>query len=154
MINGVKIKKLKFIKDERGRLAEILKNNDEIFEKFGQLYVTTALPGVVKAWHYHRLQSDHFFCIFGKMRVGLYDSRPDSQTFKETQEIIMTFDEPVLVKIPPLVYHGFKCISKEEAAIINIPTEVYNYKNPDEFRIDPYDNDIPFDWSLAVSRNS
>src|SRR3989338_5097461 len=122
MINGVKIKKLKFIKDERGRLAEILKNNDDFFEKFGKAYVITALPGVVKAWQYHRLQSDHFFCIFGRMRVGLYDSRKDSKTYGETQEIIMAFDEPILLKIPPLVYHGFKCISAEEAAIINIPT--------------------------------
>ena len=80
------------------------------------------------------------------MRVGLYDSRKDSKTYGETQEIIMAFDEPILLKIPPLVYHGFKCISAEEAAIINIPTEVYNYENPDEYRVDAFDNDIPFDW--------
>ncbi len=146
MINGVEIKKLKFIRDERGRLAEILRNDEKFFEGFAQVYVTTALPGVVKGWHYHKKQSDHFFCIFGKMRVGLYDSRPDSTTFKEVQEIIMTFEEPALLKIPPLVYHGFKCISKEEAAIINMPTELYNHKEPDEYKIDPYDNDIPFDW--------
>ena len=146
MIEGVRIKKLKFIKDERGRLAEILKNNDDFFQKFGQIYVTTALPGVVKSWHYHKKQTDHFFCIFGKMRVGLYDSRPNSPTFKQAQEIIMSFEEPILLKIPPLVYHGFKCISDCEAAIINIPTEVYNYEKPDEYRVDAYENDIPFDW--------
>lgn len=146
MIEGVKIKKLKFIKDERGRLAEILKNNEEFFEKFGQIYVTTALPGVVKSWHYHKKQTDYFFCIFGKMRVGLYDARPNSPTFKQVQEIIMNFEDPILLKIPPLVYHGFKCISDREAAIINIPTEAYDYEKPDEFRVDPYENDIPFDW--------
>ena len=147
MIKGVEIKKLKFIKDGRGRLAEILRSDEKFFEKFGQIYVTTALPGVVKAWHYHKKQSDHFFCIFGKMRIGLYDSRQNSPSYKQTQEIIMTFEEPVLLKIPPLVYHGFKCISKDEAAVINIPTALYNYKEPDEHRVDPYDNDIPFDWS-------
>ena len=146
MISGVEIKKLKFIKDERGRLAEILKNDEKYFEKFGQIYVPTALLGVVKAWHYHRLQNDYFFCIFGKMSVGLYDSRPDSSTFKQAQEIIMTFEEPILLKIPPMAYHGFKCIGKEEAAIINMPTELYNYKEPDEYRVDAFDNDIPFDW--------
>ena len=146
MIQGVKIKKLKFIKDKRGRLAEILRNNEEFFEKFGQIYVTTAMPGIVKGWHYNRLQSDHFFCIFGKIKVGLYDSRPDSPTFRRVQKVIISFEEPILLKIPPLVYHGFKCISKKEAAIINIPTEVYNYKEPDEYRVDAFDNDIPFDW--------
>lgn len=147
MIEGVKIKQLKFIKDERGRLAEILKNNEDFFEKFGQIYVTTVLPGVVKAWHYHRRQSDHFFCIFGRLKVGLYDARSDSPTFKQVQEIIMSFEAPILLKIPPLVYHGFKCIGQEEAGIINIPTEVYNYKEPDECRVDAYANDIPLDWS-------
>ncbi len=146
MIEGVRIKKLKFIKDERGRLAEILKNNEEFFEKFGQIYVTTAMPGIVKGWHYHRLQSDHFFCIFGKIKVGLYDSRPHSPTFGQVQKVIMSFEEPILLKIPPLVYHGFKCISKKEAAIINIPTKVYNYSKPDEYRVDAHDNDILFDW--------
>lgn len=150
MIDGVKIKNLKFIRDERGRLAEILKSDEEFFQKFGQIYVTTALPGIVKSWHYHKKQTDHFFCIFGKMRVGLYDSRKGSKTFGQVQEVIMTFEDPVLLKIPPLVYHGFKCISEKEAAIINIPTEVYNYKEPDEHRVDAYDNDIPFDWSLAA----
>jgi len=146
MIKGVEIKKLKFIKDDRGKLAEILRSDERFFEKFGQIYVTTALPGVIKAWHCHKKQSDHFFCIFGKLRIGLYDSRQDSSTFKEVQEIIMSFEEPILLKIPPLVYHGFKCISKEEAAVINMPTALYNYKEPDEYRLDPYDNDIPFDW--------
>ena len=143
MIEGVEIKKLKFIKDERGRLAEILKSDEAFFQKFGQIYVTTALPGVVKGWHCHKKQYDNFFCIFGKMRVGLYDARPDSPTFKEIQEVIMSFEEPILLKIPPLVYHGFKCIAEAESAIINMPTELYNYR-------DAYDNDIPYDWSLAA----
>ena len=48
MIEGVKVKKLKVIPDERGRLMEILRNDDECYEKFGQVYMTTNYPGVVK----------------------------------------------------------------------------------------------------------
>lgn len=146
MIEGVKVKKLKVIPDERGRLMEILRSDDELFEKFGQVYITMTLPGIVKAWHYHRKQTDHFVCVTGKVRVALYDSREDSPTFKGINEFIMELANPILLKIPPLVYHGFKCISEEETAIINIPTELYDYDNPDEFRIDPYKNDIPYDW--------
>jgi dTDP-4-dehydrorhamnose 3,5-epimerase len=51
MIDGVKIKKLKVLSDERGRLMEMLRSDDEIFIKFGQAYMTTAYPGVVKGWH-------------------------------------------------------------------------------------------------------
>ena len=146
MISGVSAKELKFIKDKRGRLAEILRSDDSVFKKFGQVYVTTAKPYAVKAWHYHKKQTDNFFCIFGKMRVGLYDSRRNSPTFGKTQEIIMSFEKPVLLTIPPGVWHGFECVGKKEAAIINICTHLYDYKKPDEYRADPFNNKIPFKW--------
>ncbi|MCX7972949.1 MAG: dTDP-4-dehydrorhamnose 3,5-epimerase, partial [Candidatus Aminicenantes bacterium] len=40
MIEGVKIKKLRVIPDERGRLMEILRADEEIFVRFGQVYMT------------------------------------------------------------------------------------------------------------------
>ena len=146
MIKGVEVKKLKIVPDDRGRLMEILRSDEPIFEKFGQVYMTTAFPGVVKAWHYHKLQDDHFTCISGVMRLALYDDRKDSSTYKEVNDFIISLDNPILVKIPKLVYHGFKCVSDKEAVVINVPTLPYNYKTPDEYRLDAFDNDIPYDW--------
>jgi dTDP-4-dehydrorhamnose 3,5-epimerase len=57
MIDGVKTKKLRVIPDERGWLMEILRNDDEIYNEFGQVYITTAYPEVVKAWHMHKKQT-------------------------------------------------------------------------------------------------
>ena len=71
LIDGVKIKKLRVNSDERGRLTEILRNDDDIFKKFGQVYFTTAYPGVVKAWHYHKLQEDNFTCLHGMAKIGM-----------------------------------------------------------------------------------
>ncbi|HEC78366.1 MAG TPA: dTDP-4-dehydrorhamnose 3,5-epimerase, partial [candidate division WOR-3 bacterium] len=65
LIDGVSIKNLRVIPDERGRLMEILRSDDEQFSKFGQVYITTAYPGVVKAWHYHKLQDDNMTVIKG-----------------------------------------------------------------------------------------
>ena len=146
MIEGLKIKTLKIIPDERGRLMEILRKDDVFFEKFGQVYMTTAKPGVVKAWHYHKKQRDNFCCVMGKIRLGLYDARKDSSTFRETCDMILSLDGPKLVSIPPLVYHGFKGVASVESIVINVPTEMYNHKVPDEHRVDPYDSSIPFDW--------
>jgi dTDP-4-dehydrorhamnose 3,5-epimerase len=148
MIKGVVVKKLRLIPDERGRLMEILRSDDELFIKFGQVYVTTAYPRVVKGWHYHKRQVDNMAVVRGMMKVVLYDSREDSPTFRDVNEFFIGEHNPLLIKIPPLVMHGFKCISEQEAIAINCPTEVYNYDNPDEFRVDPYDNDIPYNWSL------
>jgi len=147
MIDGVEVKKLKIIPDERGRLMEILRSDDKIFKKFGQVYMTTAYPQVVKAWHWHALQEDNFTCVQGKMRLALYDARKDSPTFGEVDDFIIGSDDPMLVTIPSMVYHGFKCISDCEAIVINTVTLPYNYEKPDEYRIDPYDNNIKYDWS-------
>ena len=80
MIEGVKIKKLKVIPDERGRLMEMLRADDDLFMRFGQVYMTTAYPGAVKAWHYHKKQVDNFVVVKGMMKVVLFDGRESSPT--------------------------------------------------------------------------
>ena len=148
MIEGVKLKDLKVIPDERGRLIEILRADDELFEKFGQVYMTTAYPGVVKAWHYHKLQTDNMTVIKGMMKIVIYDARKDSPTYGEVNEFFLGDHNFKLIQIPKMIYHGFKCISQEEAIVINIPTQPYNHEHPDEYRVDPYENNIPYDWRL------
>lgn len=147
MIDGVRVKKLKVIPDERGRLMEILRNDDEeFFSQFGQVYMTTALPGVVKGWHYHKKQTDNFACVHGMMKIVLYDVREDSPTHGEVNEFFAGEHNPILIKVPPYVLHGFKCVSEHEAIVVNIPTEVYTYGDPDEFRMPAHSEDIPYDW--------
>ena len=147
VIEGVKTKKLKTIPDERGRLMEVLRSDDDLFIRFGQAYITTAYPGVVKAWHYHKKQHDNFACIAGMMKVVLYDSRDDSPTKGQLNELFIGVHNPTLVQIPPGVMHGFKCISEGEAIVLNCPTEPYNYAEPDEFRLPAHTPEIPYDWS-------
>ena len=150
MIKGVSVKKLNFICDERGRLMEILRKDDAIFEKFGQVYITTAYPNVIKAWHLHKKQDDFITCIKGMIKLVLFDGRENSKTFKEVDEFFVGDFNPVLVKIPKGVWHGFKCVSKDEAILVNIPTEKYNRKRPDEFRL-PFDTKkIPYDWDVKM----
>ena len=147
MIEGVRVKKLKVIPDNRGRLMEMLRCDEEIFEGFGQVYMTTAYPGIIKAWHCHKLQSDNFTCVFGKILLALYDGRVHSSSFGEVDDFIISPDEPKLIHIPKEVYHGFKNIGDSEALIINIVTEPYNYNNPDEYRLDPLDKKIGYKWN-------
>ncbi len=146
MIEGVKVKKLKVIPDERGRLMEILRSDDDIFLQFGQAYITTTYPGVVKAWHMHKKQFDNVACIQGMIKLALYDPREDSSSFKQVDQFYIGVHNPVLVHIPKGIYHGWMCVSEQEAVIVNLPTEVYDYDHPDEHRLDPHDNDIPYDW--------
>lgn len=147
MIDGAKVKKLRTIPDERGRLMEVLRADDPEFIKFGQVYVTTAYSGVTKAWHYHKKQTDNFCCIKGMMKVVLYDDREGSPTMGEVNEFFMGEHNEIMLQIPPFVWHGFKCISDTEAMVMNCSTEPYNAASPDEFRKPAHESDIPYDWA-------
>jgi dTDP-4-dehydrorhamnose 3,5-epimerase len=147
MIDGVRVKKLTVIADERGRVMEILRADDDVFRKFGQAYITTACPGVVKGWHSHKVQTDFFTCVAGMMKLVLFDPRDGSPTQGEVNEFFIGVHNPILVVIPPGIVHGFKCISETEAMVVNCPTEVYNASAPDEYRIDAHSKDVPYDWT-------
>jgi len=150
MIHGVTIKKLQPHADERGCLTEILRSDDDIFQKFGQIYVSLNYPGVIRAWHYHKKQDDLWAVVKGMVKAVLYDQREDSPTRGEVQEVFLGEQNPVLLKIPVGVMHGYKTIGVEPSLLINLPTEAYDPADPDEYRL-PFDTDqIPYDWDIKM----
>ena len=148
MIDGVRVKRLKVIPDERGMLMEMMRDDDELFQKFGQVYLSVVYPGAVKGWHYHKKQTDHFVFVKGMAKVVLYDGREGSKTKGEIDEFFMGEHNPILLVIPPLVMHGMKGIGAEPAYLVNTPTEHYVYDAPDEFRVAADSPEIPYDWKL------
>lgn len=149
MIQDVVLKKLKAVGDDRGFLMEILRSDDSLFDRFGQCYVTVVHPGIVKGWHYHKKQFDHFVCLGGVAKVVLYDGRENSSTHGEVNEVILSLENPLLVKIPPYVFHGFTAEGDKDAMILNLPTELYHYADPDEYRESPFSGKIPYDWGFV-----
>ena len=147
LIKGICVKPLHVIPDDRGRLFEMLRRDDPIFLKFGQVYCTTVHCGIVKGWHYHKTQVDNFVCVSGMIKLVAYDGRPKSPTKGLVNEFFIGTHNPSLVQIPPGVLHGFKGLTAPEAIVINISTEPYHHDRPDEYRVDPRQNDIPYDWS-------
>jgi dTDP-4-dehydrorhamnose 3,5-epimerase len=145
-IHDVKTKSLRLIPDERGFLMEMLRADDDLFTKFGQVYVSATYPGVVKAWHYHQKQVDHFVCVAGMVKLVLVDTREGSPTRGAVNEFFLGTQNPTLVQVPNLVYHGWKCISPEMSLVVNVPTEPYHYQEPDEYRLAPHDT-LPYDWT-------
>ena len=140
LIKGVESKVLKYNMDDRGGLMEIVRNDDSFFEKFGQTYISNTRPCVVKAFHMHKIQTDLFVCLKGEIRLVLFN------TEGEINEFFMGERNPLLVKIPPNIYHGWKCISAEESMVLNVCSEVYNYDKPDEYRVRPHGYVTGFTW--------
>lgn len=145
-IDGVQVKALNVVADERGWLLEVLRADDGLFKQFGQVYVSATYPGVVKAWHFHAKQTDNFACIAGMIKLVLIDTREQSPTRDVVNEFFLGVHNPILVQVPQLVYHGWKCISSEPSLVINVPDHPYDRANPDEQRIDPHGT-LPYDWT-------
>jgi dTDP-4-dehydrorhamnose 3,5-epimerase len=146
MIHGVSIHPLTQILDERGKIMHMLRADDPHFERFGEIYFSTIYPGVVKAWHLHKEMALNYAVVSGTIKLVLYDDRLGSTTYGEVMELFVGEGNYVLVKIPPLVWNGFKGISATPAIVANCATLPHD---PDEIsRIDPFDNSIPYDWEI------
>lgn len=146
LINGVRIQALRLLPNERGRLMEVQRSDDEIFPGFGQVYVTQSYQGVVKAWYRHHTQIDQIAAITGLVKLILFDDRPGSSSAGQVQEIIMGELSPRLVQIPPGVWHGFKAIGRTDAFLLHLNSVAHHPGEPDEDRVPSDDPSIPFRW--------
>ena len=146
-IEGVKLTHKKIIPDERGSIRHMLKCTDEEFLNFGEVYFSSAYPGVIKGWHQHTKQTQNYCVIKGMIKLVLYDNRKNSETYKELNELFIGDKNYSLVTIPPGIINGYKNICTEEVILANcsdLPHE------PGEMiRYNPSDSFIPYNWDLV-----
>lgn len=96
------------------------------------VYQSATDYGVVKCWHLHDIHTDQFTVTRGKLQVTLVDIRPDSPTFGHVNPIILGGQRPRLIKIPPMIMHGWKALSMPEVIVVNLQSHVYDAA--DEFK--------------------
>jgi dTDP-4-dehydrorhamnose 3,5-epimerase len=151
-IFGVEFKFLKTHRDPRGFFREVIRSTDDLFTSgvFGQWSHSKMQKSVVKAWHYHHVQYDWWYCPIGQLRTVLVDNRPESPTYRARIEILMgdsaEFGEDtheVCVKIPPGVLHGCKVLS-EQAHLFYITSTTYDPN--EEGRIPFNSSDVGYEW--------
>lgn len=146
MIDGVKIKPLRQILDERGKIMHMLRADAAEFQSFGEIYFSWVFPGAVKAWHLHTKMILNYAVPVGNIKLVLFDDREGSPSHGETQEIFMGQDNYVLVTIPPLVWNGFKGIGDQNAMVANCASIPHD---PEEImRLSPLDPKISYDWGI------
>ena len=146
MIDGVVISPRRQIVDERGKVMHMLKKTDPEFNEFGEIYFSFVFPGVVKAWHLHERMIINYSVPVGRIKLVLFDSRSDSPTKGELQEIYLGEDQHCLVRIPPLVWNGFKGLGTATSLVANCSSIPHD---PLEIsRLDPHESFIKYDWSL------
>lgn len=148
MIEGVEVRDLQVNADERGHLVELFREDWDLYDPDPAMsYYSMSYPGVVRAWHRHdRGQIDHFVCPKGRIKIGIYDDRDGSATRGDLDTFVIGEHSQQVVRIPGDCWHGFKAIGDEPAFLVNFPTNLYDYENPDEERLPPDTDEIPFDW--------
>jgi dTDP-4-dehydrorhamnose 3,5-epimerase len=146
MIEGVRIKPLSRIGDERGSVMHMMRCDEPDFECFGEVYFSTVWPGAIKGWHLHTRMTLNYAVVAGHIKLVLYDDRDGSATRGNVQEVFLGDDNYSLVTIPPLVWNGFKGIGDRRAVVANCATVPHD---PQEIRrLDPLGGGIPYDWGL------
>jgi dTDP-4-dehydrorhamnose 3,5-epimerase len=124
----------------------MLKATDPEFLGFGEIYFSTVYPGVVKGWHRHTEMTLNYACVHGRIKLVLFDDREGSPTRGEIMERFLGPDDYSLVQIPPGVWNGFKGMGSEAAIVANCSTHPHDPAR--STRLDPFDNDIPYDWGV------
>ena len=146
MIDGVVVKPLRRIPDERGFILHMLRSDDPEFEKFGEIYFSAIYPNAIKAWHLHKEMTLNYAVVVGMIKLVLYDDREGSPTKGELQELFIGQENYQLVKIPPYVWNGFKAAGDQMALVANCSTLAHD--SEEIVRMSPFDPAIPYDWDM------
>lgn len=143
-IEGVKITPLKIFSDDRGSVMHMLRNDSEIFDKFGEIYFSTIFKDKIKAWHLHKEATLNYACVYGEVQLVMFDERKGSSTFGEYQELILSLKNYSLITIPPNIWNGFKGLSDKFSIIANCLNLPHNEK--EMVRLDIKDNRFKYHW--------
>lgn len=144
MIDGVKIIQLPKIPDVRGVIMHGVRS-DTMLNPFGEVYFKKLYSGIINGWHVHESLQLNYICVFGMVRLVMYDMRKKSRTYQQIQEVVFGDDFYCLVHIKPGIANATESLISPFSILCNIASEPHNpdikYK-----RIDPYSMQIPFDW--------
>ena len=117
MIEGVKIIPKKQIIDERGKIMHMVRNDDEHFTKFGEIYFNEIKLKKKKGWILHKKNHCLIVCVTGKVKFFFIDR------LKKEKDITLTSNSGNILKIPPRIWFAFQGLSKNSiiANLIETP---------------------------------
>ncbi|HEB71913.1 MAG TPA: dTDP-4-dehydrorhamnose 3,5-epimerase [Nitrospirae bacterium] len=144
-IEGVVVRPLRRIPDERGTIMHGVRS-DNILNEFGEVYFKKLYAGVINGWHVHKTLKLNYICVFGMIKLALYDMRDHSRTYETLQEIFIGEDNYCLVHIPPGIANGSKGLGSPFSILCNVASEPHD-PSLKYLRIDPHSGEIPYDWS-------
>jgi dTDP-4-dehydrorhamnose 3,5-epimerase len=139
-IDGIRYRLARPVSHHHGHLTEAFRMDWGLTDvPVVQVNVTITFPGRIRAWGIHRFTVDRLFAATGSLCIVCYDGRRSSPTFGCANEFMLGERNQGLVVIPPGVYHGWKNIGDDEATIVSMPSQLYEYEKPDRWEL-PWDS--------------
>ena len=133
MLNGIIIKPIKRLSDERGSFTEIMRKDwKDLFgnDSIAQANLSVTFPSTIRAWHRHlKEQNDYFIALKGAIKICGFDEKT-----KELDEIISSSQNLQVVRMPGHYWHGFKALGNEPSMLLYFTTKLYDHDSPDEER--------------------
>ncbi len=130
LIEGVELKPLKIFANDQGYLFETLRKDDSIYgNEFGQVLISEIYPGVIKGFHLHEKHDEYTVCVKGNIKYIAVKEYPDGS--KKINTFIIGEKNPVLIKVPRRVWHGYMPLENKSATLMYVMSRPYNPKDPD-----------------------
>ena len=146
MIDGVILSPLRQIFDERGKVMHMLREDSDLFSRFGEIYFSCTYPGAIKAWHLHKQMTLNYAVIYGEIKCVLYDDRPNSPTRGHVNEFFLSPENYSLLTVPPQIWNGWKGLGTKTSIVANCASIPHD---PNEIeRKSAFDKTIPYNWDI------
>jgi len=124
----VEVKELSLYCDERGWLTEVLSAN-EGSSRIEQVHFAVSKPRAVRGNHYHKSRTEWLCVTCGTGRIVLEDAGAN-----EREELIVTGESPVLVKISPGTVHAIENCADVPMHLLVLVDEKPDPANSDTFK--------------------
>ena len=148
LIDGVQVSPVALWPDDRGYFLEVIRMRQGLAAHFPpettQVSAALSYPGTIKAFHFHKHQTDLWVPAAGMLQITLVDLRPNSATFGLKNTLYAGTLRPWQVLVPPGVGHGYKVIGEQVGMLIYVTNRLYNPQ--DEGRIAYNDSELAYDW--------
>ena len=153
LIEGVRVREVRNVAKDNGYLTEIWRAEWDESVTVAQAFQALLEPGAISAWHVHRTATDRLFANYGLVKIVLFDARAGSATEKRVNVFRAGSVRPMLIVVPPGVWHGVQNLGATPALLLNLPDRAYEYEHPDHWRL-PADTDrIPYSFTAAARPN-
>ncbi len=121
-------------------------------EPIEHLYTVWAPSGGMrKEWYFHQHTLDRYMILRGRLDLGLYDGREESDTHGAFTVVSLGepgTDLPTAIRIPPRVWHSLRWMSTD-GMFLNAKLPGYDREQPDKFRVPMSELPAAITWNVG-----